>query len=118
MLAGRGRLRLAALADARWLDAPEASVPLAELRAATGSGSFVASLALAGPDLRAVTACVAAGLGLALTPVPDGLPPDLVAVPLADPGLLHRTEAVWSGTLTDAPRVFVEALTAPRPDGA
>ncbi|WP_037607256.1 LysR family transcriptional regulator [Streptacidiphilus rugosus] len=109
-LARRDRVPLAALSDARWLDAPEAAVPLAELRAATGSEAFPATLTLTGPDLRSVTACVAAGLGLAAVPAGTPLPPDVAAVPLADPGLLHRTEALWAGTLTGAARTFVDAL--------
>ncbi|WP_042446311.1 LysR substrate-binding domain-containing protein, partial [Streptacidiphilus jiangxiensis] len=110
-LAPRRRLRIAALADAGWLDAPDAAVPLADLRAATGSDAFPATVTLTGPDPHAVTACVAAGLGLALVPFPATPPPDVVPVPLVDPGLLHRTEAVWSGTLTAPAQAFVEGLS-------
>jgi DNA-binding transcriptional LysR family regulator len=110
-LAGRRRLRIAALADAGWLDAPDAAVPLTDLRAATGSDAFPATVALTGPDLPTVTSCVAAGLGLALVPAPSVPAPGVVAVPLADAGLLHRTEAVWSGALAEPARVFAEALT-------
>ncbi|WP_042376110.1 LysR family transcriptional regulator [Streptacidiphilus melanogenes] len=109
-LARRSRLRLASLTDAGWLDAPDAAIPLTDLRTATGSDAFPATLTLTGPDLRALTACVAAGLGLALVPAPPAQLPDVTAVPLADPGLLHRTEVVWSGAPTEPARVFVEAL--------
>ncbi|MEY9873623.1 DNA-binding transcriptional LysR family regulator [Streptacidiphilus sp. MAP12-33] len=109
-LARRRRLRIASLADAGWLDAPDAAVPLADLRAATGTDAFPSTLTLTGPDRHAVHSCVSAGLGLALVPTPATPWPDVAAVPLSDPGLLHRTEAIWSGTLTDAARVFVGAL--------
>ncbi|WP_042413664.1 LysR family transcriptional regulator [Streptacidiphilus anmyonensis] len=115
-LEGRRRIRLASLQDAFWLDAPDAAVPLAELRGATGSDAFPPSLALAGPSVGAVTACVAARLGLAVVPVPgpfggEGPPGEgVVAVPLADGGLLHRTEAVWSGARTGVVEHFVAGL--------
>jgi DNA-binding transcriptional LysR family regulator len=115
-LAGRRRIRLASLQDAFWLDAPDAAVPLVELRAATGSDAFPASLALGGPSPGAVAACVAAGLGLALVPVDAGSASaeGVVAVPLADAGLLHRTEVVWSGRRTGVVERFVSALAESR----
>ncbi|WP_370092360.1 LysR family transcriptional regulator [Streptacidiphilus sp. MAP12-20] len=109
-LAARHSLRIAALSDSLWLDAPEAAVPLADLRAATGSDAFTPTLTLTGSDLRSVTACVAAGLGLAVVPTGTLLPPDVIAVPVTDPGLLHRTEAVWAGALTGAAKTFVDAV--------
>jgi DNA-binding transcriptional LysR family regulator len=109
-LARRRRLRIASLTDAGWLDAPDAAVPVADLRSATGSDAFPVTLTLTGPDSQVLTACVAAGLGLALVPSPAAPLPDVTAVPLADPGLLHRTEAIWSGALTAPARAFVEAL--------
>lgn len=115
-LAGRRRIRLASLQDGFWLDAPDAAVPLAELRAATGSDAFPASMALGGPSLGAVAACVAAGLGMAVVPAGAGSGPEggAVAVPLADAGLLHRTEAVWSGRRTEVVEHFVSELAEAR----
>ncbi|RAG80268.1 LysR family transcriptional regulator, partial [Streptacidiphilus pinicola] len=110
-LARRRRVRIATLADAGWLDAPDAAVPLPDLRAATGLDAFPATLSLTGPAAPTLTACVAAGLGLALVPTPPEPLPSVTAVPLSDPGLLHRTEALWSGALTAPARVFVDALT-------
>ncbi|WP_236652457.1 LysR family transcriptional regulator [Streptacidiphilus neutrinimicus] len=115
-LSGRRRIRLASLQDAFWLDAPDASVPLTELRAATGSDAFPPSMALVGPSADAVTECVAAGLGLAVVPAGGASAPGegVVAVPLADAGLLHRTEAVWSGSRAEVVDHLVAGLADAR----
>ncbi|WP_145904966.1 LysR family transcriptional regulator [Kitasatospora viridis] len=90
-LAHRAALRLADLADARWLDAPEAAVPLAALRAAARTDGFHPHLAYRGTDPHALTALVAAGHGLAVLPRRCAAPA-LAAVPVGEPRLLHRTE--------------------------
>ncbi|MEU5219937.1 LysR family transcriptional regulator [Streptomyces sp. NPDC020807] len=95
-LAGRRGLRLDDLADARWLDAPAAGVPLDELRAVhagpAGRG-FRTALRYDGTDPRTLAALAAAGHGLALLPLPvaTGVP-GAAAVPLVAPRLVHRTE--------------------------
>jgi DNA-binding transcriptional LysR family regulator len=60
-LAGRPALRLGDLADARWLDAPDAGLPLAQLRAANAGHGFRPSLRYDGTDVRTLTALAAAG---------------------------------------------------------
>ncbi|MEU9735371.1 LysR family transcriptional regulator [Streptomyces sp. NPDC048002] len=113
-LAGRAGLRLDDLADARWLDAPEAGLPLAQLRAAAGRG-FRPSLRYTGTDVRGLTALAAAGHGLTLLPrwaaadVPGG-----VAVPLVAPRLVHRTELVLAGEPRGAAMEAAAALTSAR----
>jgi DNA-binding transcriptional LysR family regulator len=99
--ARRRGLRLADLADARWLDAPDAAVPLARLRAAAGVDGFRPAVRYAGTDPAGVLALAAAGHGLALLPLPlaDNAP-GLAAVPLAAPRLVHRTELLHGGALT------------------
>ncbi|MFC9233778.1 LysR substrate-binding domain-containing protein [Streptomyces decoyicus] len=67
-LADRAGLRLADLADARWIDAPDTAIPLAQLRAASGSDGYRTSLRHEGTDVRGLTALIAAGHGLALLP--------------------------------------------------
>ena len=67
-LAHRPGLRLADLADARWLDAPDAGLPLAQLRAANGGHGFRPALRYDGTDVRTLTALAAAGHGLTLLP--------------------------------------------------
>lgn len=97
-LAGRPALRLGDLAAARWLDAPDAGVPLARLRAANGGGAFRPALRYDGTDIRVLTALAAAGHGLTLLPrsAATGVP-GAVAVPLTEPRVVHRTELVYGG---------------------
>ncbi len=108
-LAGRRGLRLADLADAHWLDAPDAAVPLDRLRAAAHTDGFRAHATYEGTDLRALGALVAGGNGLAALPstAADGLP-GTVAVPVSAPRLVHRTEALHP----KAPAKAVEKLLA------
>ncbi|WP_103887452.1 LysR family transcriptional regulator [Actinacidiphila yanglinensis] len=116
-LAGRGGLRLADLADARWLDAPDAAVDLAALRAATGS-PFPVGMRYRGADSGVVRQLAAAGHGLAALPgwaagwggdVPAG---SVVAVPLVAPRLVHRVEVLTRPEPAGAARIFAEALAA------
>lgn len=58
-LARRSGLRLGDLADARWLDAPDAGLPLPQLRAANGGHGFRPALRYDGTDLRVLTGLVA-----------------------------------------------------------
>ncbi|MER6064030.1 LysR family transcriptional regulator [Streptomyces sp. NPDC001792] len=98
-LAARAGLRLADLADARWLDAPDAALPLGQLRAATGGRAFRSALRYEGTDLRTLTALAAAGHGLALLPSSAATAvPGTVAVPLTAPRVVHRTELVHGGS--------------------
>ncbi|MFJ2815935.1 LysR family transcriptional regulator [Streptomyces sp. NPDC091279] len=110
-LAGRRGLRLGDLADARWLDAPDAGLPLAQLRAANGGHGFRTALRCTGTDVRTLTALAAAGHGLTLLPAPaaEGVP-GTVAVPLTHPRLVHRTELLSTGTLRGAAAEFAREL--------
>ncbi|MEU7297200.1 LysR family transcriptional regulator [Streptomyces exfoliatus] len=95
-LAGRAGLRLDDLADARWLDAPDAGIPLDRLRAVHGGpagGGFRTALRYEGTDTRTLLALAVAGHGLTLLPSPLAASvPGAVAVPLVAPRLVHRTE--------------------------
>lgn len=110
-LARRTALRLADLADARWLDAPDAGLPLAHLRAANGGHGFRSALRYEGTDVRALTALAAAGHGLTLLPRPvaDGVP-GTVAVPVTEPRVVHRTELVHAGALGGAAAALAQVL--------
>ncbi|MGS2617067.1 LysR family transcriptional regulator [Micromonospora sp. LZ34] len=92
-LAARRSLALADLALARWVDAPEVAVPLAQLRGATGADGFHADVSYPGTDVAGLLAAVAAGHGLAVLPagVVRGCA-DLVGVDLQAPRLVHRVE--------------------------
>ncbi|KFF97784.1 LysR family transcriptional regulator [Streptomyces scabiei] len=114
-LARRPGLRLADLADARWLDAPGAGLPLDRLRAASGTGGVRTALRYEGTDLRTLTTLAAAGHGL--TVLPRGFAADVpgaVAVPLVEPRLVHRTELVYGGTPGGAAVALVRELTGPQ----
>ncbi|OIK06202.1 LysR family transcriptional regulator [Streptomyces monashensis] len=98
-LAGRRGLRLGDLADARWLEAPDAALPLDQLRAANGGGAFRPALRYEGTDLHTLTALAAAGHGLTLLPRSAvGAVPGTVAVPLTAPRVVHRTELLHGGS--------------------
>ncbi|NGO72089.1 LysR family transcriptional regulator [Streptomyces boncukensis] len=107
--------RLADLADAYWIDAPDIAVPLPQLRAATGADGYRAAVRYDGTDAGGLLALVAAGHGLALLPrrVPAGAP-DVATVPLAEPRLAHRVEAVRAGPAAreGLPRLFLDAVGA------
>jgi DNA-binding transcriptional LysR family regulator len=92
-------LRLADLADARWLDAPDTGMPLPDLRRVASSDGFRPSLAYRGTDIACLLALAAAGHGLTVLPA-SGLAAGsgVIGVPVASPALVHRTELVH-GTL-------------------
>ncbi len=111
-LARRPGVRLGDLTDARWLDAPDAGLPLAHLRAANGGHGFRPALRIEGTDVRALTALAAAGHGLTLLPRPAATGvPGTVAVPVTEPRVVHRTELVYAGPLGGAAAAVAEALT-------
>ncbi|MBP2331037.1 DNA-binding transcriptional LysR family regulator [Kibdelosporangium banguiense] len=95
-LSGRAGLRLGDLADSRWIDAPDAGIPLAQLRTMSRSDGFRASLRYTGTDVLGLVALARAGHGLTLLPqsVAGG-------VPISAPSLVHRVEAIgdvpWLG---------------------
>ncbi|MGW7204597.1 LysR family transcriptional regulator [Streptomyces sp. NPDC054837] len=111
-LARRAGLRIADLADARWLDAPDAGLPLAHLRAANGGHGFRPALRYDGTDVRTLTALAAAGRGLTLLPrsAATGIP-GTVAVPVTEPRVVHRTELVHAGVLRGAAAALADVLT-------
>jgi DNA-binding transcriptional LysR family regulator len=88
----RGSAALEDLAEARWIDAPDVTVPLDELATLARAEGFRAALRYDGLDVGGLLALVAAGQGLALLPAAaaDG-------VPLAAPALVHRTELLHGG---------------------
>lgn len=112
-LARRPGLRLGDLTDARWLDAPDAGLPLAHLRAACGGQGFRPSLRYEGTDVRVLVALAAAGHGLTLLPRSLALGvPGTAAVPVIAPRLVHRTELVHAGSLRGAAQELAAVLTS------
>jgi DNA-binding transcriptional LysR family regulator len=112
-LAGRATLRLADLGDAGWIDAPDVAAPLAELREITETDGMPAVFRYDGTDTAALLALVAAGHGLTLLPATAlRAAPDVVAVRLATPRIVHRTELLH-GPVTAAAGILAGLLTAP-----
>ncbi|WP_344825830.1 LysR family transcriptional regulator [Actinocorallia longicatena] len=111
-LAGRPGLRLADLAEARWIDATDTAVPLEALRAAVGSESFRPALRYPCTDVLCLLRLVAGGHGLAVLPHRAELSNGwTTAVPVTEPPLVHRTELLHAATLSPAARAAAEALT-------
>ena len=110
-LAGRAALRLEDLADARWLDAPDTGMPLADLRAATGSDGFRAAFRYEGTDVRTLLALAAAEHGLTVLPRPVvDAAPGVTGIPLSWPPLVHRTEIIRGGSGGSAAAAIAAAL--------
>jgi DNA-binding transcriptional LysR family regulator len=106
---GRRRLNLTDLADARWIDAPDAAMPLDRLRAACGSDGYRASLRYEGTDVRGLVALATAGHGLALLPESAAEAAAAgVTVPVTAPRLIHRVEVLHGG-LPDGPAALLAA---------
>lgn len=111
-LAGQSGIRLPALADARWIDAPGAAVALPGIRRAAGSEGFRAAIRYDGTDTGTLLALVAAGHGLALLPASDGLAAnsELALVPVTDPPIAHRVELVHGTIRAGSPAAELETL--------
>lgn len=107
-LAGRSALRLPDLADARWIDAPDAAIPLNRLRVTATTDGFRPCLRYEGCDVTGLLAMVAAGLGLAVLPASAIT---TVAVPISVPRSVHRVELLHNGTLDGPAARFAEAIT-------
>ncbi|MCQ8193281.1 LysR family transcriptional regulator [Streptomyces rugosispiralis] len=114
-LARRLGLRLADLADAEWLDAPDAAMPLEQLRAVGRTDGFRTSLTYEGTDVRGLLALTAAGHGLALLPhaATKGTP-GIVTAPLIAPRLLHRTELLHGPAVDGPARTLAAVVTGDR----
>ncbi|MFJ4480977.1 LysR family transcriptional regulator [Streptomyces longwoodensis] len=112
-LAHRTGLRLGDLADARWLDAPDTGLPLAQLRAANGGHGFRPALRYEGTDVRVLIALVAAGHGLTLLPrTATDTTPGTTAIPLTQPRVVHRTELLHTTPPPDPARTLAKSLSA------
>ncbi|WP_030797022.1 LysR family transcriptional regulator [Streptomyces sp. NRRL S-337] len=110
-LAGRPALRLPDLAAARWIDAPDAAVPLAQLRVAAQSDGFEHQLTYTGSDIKTLGTLVAANGGLATTALPMAAGMSgVAAVPITEPRLVHRTELLHPRNPTAPAAELAETL--------
>jgi DNA-binding transcriptional LysR family regulator len=106
-LATRAALRLSDLADARWIDAPAAAIPLTRLQVVAGADGFRSGLKYDGAERSVLLAMVTAGAGLVV--LPAWAARGVAAVPLAAPAPVHRTELVH-GSLTGPAAAIVTEL--------
>ncbi|WP_433166689.1 LysR family transcriptional regulator [Kribbella sp. CA-247076] len=112
-LAGRGRIGLAALVDARWIDAPAVSAPLDDLRAAVETDGLRAALVYSGADVLTLLELVAAGHGLAVLPESIDVPPGIAKIPIDAPRLVHRVELLHGHLDTTAAAALATLLNHP-----
>jgi DNA-binding transcriptional LysR family regulator len=113
-LAGRARLRLTDLADARWIEARGVTAPLAELRRIAGVEGFRAAFRYDGSDTLSLVSLAAAGHGLALLPETAVRVTGITAVPLTTPRVVHRVELVHGTLREGSPAAELAAVLAPR----
>ncbi|WP_232663361.1 LysR family transcriptional regulator [Pseudonocardia sp. TRM90224] len=109
-LAARRGVRLADLADARWIDAPDAAVELDRLRAVCGTGAFRAALRVEGTDVRGVLALAAAGCGLVAVPAQALAGAAAVGLELREPRVVHRVEVLHGPAVGGAVGAVAELL--------
>ncbi|MFI9505208.1 LysR family transcriptional regulator [Nocardia sp. NPDC052566] len=107
-LAGARQVCLADLADAEFVTMHQGFGMrriLDELAAAAG---FRPRIAFESSDTDTVAGLVAAGLGVAVLPLEDAMPPSLAIVALTDAGASREVGLIWSATATpsDAVRRF------------
>jgi DNA-binding transcriptional LysR family regulator len=110
---GATGLRLAALADARWIDAPGVGPALDDLRRATGTEGFRPACRYEGTDVLTLLRLAAAGHGLTLLPtslLPAAPLPPVAAVAVSAPRLVHRVELVHGTLSAGSPAAALAAL--------
>lgn len=110
-LASRKSLRLADLADARWIDAPGVAPALTDLRRLAGTAGFRPALRYRGTDTATLVALAAAGHGLTL--LPAGIArafPAVAAVPADAPRLVHRVELLHGSLPAGAARTLAKYI--------
>jgi DNA-binding transcriptional LysR family regulator len=114
-LATRRALRLADLADARWIAADNVSPPLAEIRRHASTDGFRPAFRYSGTDLLTLIRLAAAGHGLTLLPatVLPVLPPaGLAAIPVSAPKVSHRLELIRGALRESSPAAELAALVS------
>jgi DNA-binding transcriptional LysR family regulator len=110
-LAGRDGLGPDALAEALWIDAPDAAVPPPPELFPPGGPGPRAAVRYQGTDVAGLLALVAAGHGVALLPHPVPAGAGVVGVPLTAPRLAHRTELLRRGRPAATAAALVALLT-------
>lgn len=110
-LASRASVPLAALADARWIDAPNVAPSLSDVRRVAGVDGFRPALNYEGTDTLTLIALATAAHGLTLLPTSVAAQlRDIVAVRIGDPPLAHRVERVHGVLRDGSPAAELAAL--------
>ncbi|WP_225727145.1 MULTISPECIES: LysR family transcriptional regulator [unclassified Nocardia] len=107
-LAGRRQVRMADLADAEFITMHPRYGMRRIFDDLCAAADIRPRIAFESSDLMTVAGLVAAGLGIALLPLGDPMPPGLTTVALADAGGFRDIGLIWSATATpsDAVRRF------------
>jgi DNA-binding transcriptional LysR family regulator len=113
-LAGRVGLRLSDLADARWIEAPDVTSPLQEIRRLAGVEGFRPAFRYDGSDVMSLIRLASAGHGLILLPESALPSTGIAAVRVASPRVVHRVELVHGPLREGSPAAELAALLAPR----
>jgi DNA-binding transcriptional LysR family regulator len=112
-LAGRAGLRLSDLADARWIEAPDVTSPLPEIRRLAGVDGFRPAFRYDGSDVMTLIRLAAAGHGLTLLPETALTAAGVTAVRVTSPRVVHRVELVHGTLREGSPAAELAALLAP-----
>jgi DNA-binding transcriptional LysR family regulator len=112
-LAGRAGLRLSDLADARWIEAPDVTSPLPEIRRLAGVDGFRPAFRYDGSDVLSLIRLAAAGHGLTLLPDTAVPTTGIASVRVASPRVVHRVELVHGTLREGSPAAELAALLAP-----
>ena len=112
-LGRRAGVSLGDLVDAQWIDAPDVTAPLAEIRSLTGAAGLPGSIHYEGTDSGGLVALVGGGHGLALAPARtvEGVA-GVRGVPVTSPRLVHRVELLHHRLTDPASSALAAALTA------
>lgn len=110
-LARRRTVCLTDLAQAHWIDAPDTAIPLDRLRDICRTDGFRPRIRHRGTDLHALAALATTGHGLAALPLPLATTLGGTAVPVAEPRLVHRTEAVHAANPSGMTQQLAELIT-------
>jgi DNA-binding transcriptional LysR family regulator len=113
-LAGRRSLRLADLADARWIDADDVAPPLSEIRRHAGTDGFEPAMRYAGEDVTTLINLAVSGHGLTLLPDMVVSGRDATSVEVAQPRLRHRMELIHTALPERSPAAELASLISPR----
>jgi DNA-binding transcriptional LysR family regulator len=112
-LATRTTLRLAELADARWIEASNVAPPLGEIRRHAGTEGFNPALRYTGADVITLLQLAAAGHGLTLLPETVLRNKGIATVQVTAPRLCHRMELIHTALPKGSPAAALGAILSP-----